>query len=273
VVARDITHRKRLEDEREVLQTQLMHAQRMEAVGRLAGGVAHDFNNLLHAIRGSVDALERRLAQQPQLTQMLGNISNATERASRLTGQLLGFARGGKYEVETLNVANLVREAEALVSPILGRKVQLKLAIHPDPMVIEGDENQLEQVMLNILINARDAMEGVTGARIIIRAEPASEKTPGWNSPSATHHGSPDSFVVIRVRDNGTGMDDETKRRIFEPFYTTKNTQGTGMGLAMAYGCIENHHGWIHVESTVGKGSEFTIFLPRKSDSSASSDG
>ena len=260
VVGRDVTHRKQLERDRQALQEQLVHSQRMEAVGKLAGGIAHDFNNLLHAIQGSIDNLRGTLADNTKANHQLNNISTATDRAARTIGQLLGFARAGKYEVTRIDVTALLRETETLFRPVSGSKVEFKAVFHPDPMVVEGDFTQLEQVVFNMLLNAREALTEGNG-RIVLRAEPAGAFTPGWKTPKTG--GSPESFVVIRVKDNGSGMDAETLSRIFEPFYTTKVGKGTGMGLAMAYGCIENHHGWIHVESAPGKGTEFFVFLPR----------
>ena len=297
LVARDITRRIELEKEREVLQSQLIHSQRMEAVGQLAGGIAHDFNNLLHAIQGSLDMLDTVVAGSDQKARDLcANITMAVNRASKLTGQLLGFARGGKYTVVRINVEDLIRQTEGLFRPLLGKKVELKVVVHPDPMTVEGDFTQLEQVLLNILINAMAALDGKDGT-IIFRAEPATQYMPGWNEvnfmPAAewesadtaiiprqdinvnndnsnrsliTRNGaSPDKYIVCRIRDSGCGMDETTKERIFEPFFTTKKQKGTGMGLAMAYGCVENHNGWIHVVSQIGQGSEFFVYLPRVS--------
>jgi PAS domain S-box-containing protein len=254
IAARDISRRRELERERELLREKFVQLERMDAVGKLAGGIAHDFNNLLHAIQGSLDVLDQ-ITDEEKSKRLISNINTATERASALTGQLLGYARGGKYEVITINVAELIGETENLFRPMLGKDAKLKVALHPDPMTFQGDFNQLEHVVLNLLLNALEALEGEPG-RIVLRAEPATEFTPGWRTELGG------SFVVIRVRDNGCGMDEETRDHIFEPFYTTKEAKGTGMGLAMAYGCAENHHGWLHVESTLGKGTEFFIFLP-----------
>jgi signal transduction histidine kinase len=155
---------------------------------------------------------------------------------------------------------NLVKQTEELFRPLLGKNVKLRVVLHPDPMLVEGDFTQLQQVLFNILLNAMEAMPEGEG-RIIFRAEPATEFTPGWNS--AWSERKPEQYVVIRIRDNGCGMTEEVKRRIFEPFFTTKLAKGTGMGLAMAYGCIENHNGWIFVETAEGVGTEFVVYLPR----------
>ncbi len=260
IVARDVTERKKLAAELAEQEKILIHSQRMEAVGKLAGGIAHDFNNLLHAIQGSIDHLDHEIGEDPRRKQLLDNIAGATNRAASLTSQMLGFARGGKYEVKQFAVDELIRETEELFRPVVGAKHKLKVAVHPDPMRIEGDFTQLQQVFLNILLNAREALPEA-GGTIIFRAEPATEHTPGIRLPPQAADG--DAFIVIRVKDNGSGIDEATMARIFEPFFTTKQAQGTGLGLAMAYGCVQNHSGWIHVQSEPGKGTEFFVFLPR----------
>ena len=296
IVARDITRRKELEGEREALQSQLIHSQRLEAVGQLAGGIAHDFNNLLHAIQGSLDMLDTLSLRNKKAKDLCSNITMAVKRASTLTGQLLGFARAGKYKVVRIDVEELIHQTEGLIRPLLGKKVDLNVVIHPDTMAIEGDFTQLEQVLLNLLLNAMAALDDSSG-RIIFRVEPANAYTPGWpeisrrsevekhrpdgestteeqgnlenqlvnETPSTDKNDVPREYIVFRIRDNGCGMDEATKERIFEPFFTTKKNKGTGMGLAMVYGCVDNHNGWIHVESEPTKGSEFFVFLPRVS--------
>jgi len=265
ISARDVTSRHRLEGERRQLQEQLLHAQRMEAVGQLAGGVAHDFNNLLHSIQGSLDALSKQWDLSAASRAMVSNIEEATARASELTNQLLGFARRGKYTLERHDLAELIETAVALFEPVAGAAVQLKTIIAPDPMIVHVDSTQIQQVFLNLLLNARDAIQakGEPGGRIVLRAEVAAEHSPGWAfrlRPEARAH----DFVCVRIRDNGVGMSTEVLKNIFTPFFTTKGVgKGTGMGLAMAYGCIGNHHGWIHVESEPGRGSEFFVFVPR----------
>ncbi|MBT7299184.1 MAG: PAS domain S-box protein [Victivallales bacterium] len=267
VIARDITRRRALERDRENLAQQLIHSQRMEAVGQLAGGVAHDFNNMLHAIRGSLDRFRAlKPGDRDGGNAMLSNIDQATERASSLTQQLLGFARKGKYTVASLPVAPLLEGVQSLFSPIAKKGVHLKLVVAPVQMIIRADETQLQQVLMNLLINARDAVleHGQTDGRIVLRAEPAADFTPGWQQRPDKAMDSA-AYICIRVRDNGCGIPPELRQQIFEPFFTTKNVgKGTGMGLAMAYGCVVNHHGWIHLESEPGAGTEFFLFLPRQ---------
>ena len=257
VVARDITSRTELEREREALQSQLVHSQRMEAVGQLAGGIAHDFNNLLHAIQGSLDMLDTIKLNNKKAKDLCSNITMAVKRASTLTGQLLGFARAGKYKVERIDVEELIYQTEGLFRPLLGKKVDLKVVIHPDPMAVEGDFTQLEQVLLNILINAMAALDGEDGT-IIFRVEPRNKYTPGWqehyraleaekNLPSDQNGlkeegistetppnekiALSDSYVVFRIRDNGCGMDQATKRTDFSNrFSRRRNKRALGWG-------------------------------------------
>jgi signal transduction histidine kinase len=263
LVARDVTERRALEREREALQSQLFHAQRMEAVGELAGGIAHDFNNLLHAIQGSLEMLDRAFENRERARQLIGNIGVATERASTLTRQLLGFAREGKYQVEEIDVAELVRQTADLFEPLLDQDVAFKLVVHPDPMTVSGDFTQLQQVLLNMLLNAREAIvDANRPGRVVMRAEPATAFTPGADTQADADR-RPE--IAIRIRDNGAGIPRDIREQVFEPFFTTKAAKGTGMGLAMAYGCIASHHGRIHVESETGQGSEFVIYLPRRS--------
>jgi PAS domain S-box-containing protein len=258
VVARDVTVRHQLEEERAALQGQLVHSQRMEAVGQLAGGVAHDFNNLLHAMQGNLDLLEKELEEGTRGKNLAHNINTAAERAARLTEQMLGFARGGKYDVQVLVLGDLLRQTADLFEPMVRKNMKLRVAIHPDTLRVNGDFTQLEQVVLNLLINARDALSEVPEGRLTCRVEPAAEHTPGWDPA----RGNVDDFAAVRVKDNGPGIADDIREKIFEPFFTTKERRGTGMGLAMAYGCVANHNGWIHVECPAGKGTEFVVFLP-----------
>lgn len=267
IVARDITQRRALEREREHLAQQLVHSQRMEAVGQLAGGVAHDFNNMLHTIRCSLERIRTNPPPKSEVQDaMLGNIETATSRAAELTQQLLGFARKGKYTIAAVDVANLLESVRSLFAPLAKQNIELKLVLAPDRMLVRGDETQLQQVLMNLLLNARDAIaeQGRQDGRIVLRAEPAAEFTPGWTQRPETA-GPCEHYICIRLRDNGCGIHEAIRGQVFEPFFTTKAVgQGTGMGLAMAYGCIVNHQGWIHLDSEPGKGTEFFLFLPRQ---------
>ena len=257
---RDLSEKTLLEFDKENLVHQLAHSQRLEAIGRLAGGVAHDFNNLLHSIQGSLDNLDNQDSSRQQ--SLISNMNHAIDRAGNLTGQLLGFAQKGKFAPKKYDLGELVLNAFKLFEPTGRKKCKLRKAISPDPMIITADGTQIEQVILNLLINAADAMEHTEKAKVSLRAEVCGNFLLGWeNAPMGAKTS---DYFAIRIKDNGPGIPDDLKNQIFEPFFTTKDVgKGTGMGLAMAYGTITNHKGWIHLESGEGQGAEFTIFLPR----------
>ncbi len=261
LVGRDITEESKLSREKEVLSEQLAHSQRLEAVGQLAGGVAHDFNNHIHAILGHLDVI--RLIHKyddPKLLRHLDKITQISEQAGRLTEQLLGFARKGKYRESTIYLAELVRKSTELFMPISQKSLDMILDIDKDKMPIRGDSVQLQQVVINLLINARDAVENNTqGMKLHLRVTSADKI-----DVKIEQKINPRDYYCISLEDNGCGMDDATKKRIFEPFFTTKPIgKGTGMGLAMVYGTIHNHHGWVQVKSKPGKGTTFFVFLPK----------
>ncbi len=263
LIAHDITVQRNKERERQRLEEQLMHSQRLESIGLLAGGVAHDFNNLLHGIRASVENLEHQGTVAPEGRPMLNNISEASARAAALTSQLLGFARKGKYNAEILDLADHIQRTAQLFRTTI-KDVAFKVICDPDPLVIEADATQLQQVILNLLLNAKDAVAKNEGERkIVLRGEAAHGDLPGWDDRPKPDLDSR-LYVCLRVRDNGCGMTDEQRQHIFDPFYTTKPAgQGTGMGLAMVYGCVLQHHGWVSVTSQPNVGSEFIVFFPR----------
>ncbi|MBO4527052.1 MAG: PAS domain-containing protein, partial [Victivallales bacterium] len=252
IIMRDMTEQRKQERLQQELQEQLVHSQRLESIGVLAGGIAHDFNNLLHSIQGSSDALALQGNLTTSQQSLLTNINSATKRASRLTSQLLAFARKGKFHIESIDLQALIEQTAQLFQPT-AKNIKFKVIIEPDLPTISGDATQLQQVLLNLLINARDALNSNTeNPRITLRAQAMRDMTNEWNQR-------PDkdldikNYVCIKVKDNGCGMDEETQKKIFEPFFTTKEVgKGTGMGLAMAYGCILHHHGWITLESTPG---------------------
>ena len=260
LTGRNSTARHKLSHETQELTHQLSHSQRLESVGRLAGGIAHDFNNLLHSIQGSMDSLIKK--QTPEKQKALeNNIQHAVTKASALTGQLLGFAQKGKYEVKKVDMCTIMQSCYALFEPMARKSIKTRLIVHPEPIYVKADATQIEQVLLNLLINSRDALEGCASQKIFFRLEHANDYTPGWHLAKEDDH--PEHYTCIRCKDNGSGIDPENLKTIFDPFFTTKDVgKGTGMGLAMAYGTINNHNGWIHVESHVGKGTEFFIFLP-----------
>ncbi|HBC88324.1 MAG TPA: hypothetical protein DCZ94_15335 [Lentisphaeria bacterium] len=267
VFGRDVTEQNRLNREQEELREELAHAQRLESVGQLAGGVAHDFNNYLHAIQGNLDILlYMHEIEDKKVIKHLNRITDITGQASKLTGELLGFARKGKYREEILDLSKLMRETIELFSPPSLGNIELAIDIDKGKMTVKGDAVQLKQVFLNILINARDAVESKAGknARISLEAKNAEVFIEKYFPPPEKENMKISSFFCVRIQDNGIGMDKETLSRIYDPFFTTKPIgKGTGMGLAMAYGAISNHHGWMYVESNEGEGSAFYIFLPR----------
>ncbi len=266
LIARDMTTQYAEARKRQNIFEQTMHSQRLESIGQLAGGIAHDFNNLLHSIQANVETLLAHGSDAGFNRDLLNNISEACHRAALLTTQLLGFARKGKYNETIIDVKILLEQVAQLFRPT-AKGITLKLITEPTELLVRGDENQLTQVLLNLLINSRDALEDVSGEKkIVLRAEAARSDMPEWEyRPEPENSGK--SYLCIRVRDNGCGIPEEIKMRMFDPFFTTKETgKGTGMGLAMVYGSIMNHHGWLHVTSSPGQGCDFAIFLPAVKD-------
>ncbi|MCP3964918.1 MAG: PAS domain S-box protein [Lentisphaerae bacterium] len=270
LVARDITEESRLAREKEKLSEQLAHSQRLEAIGQLAGGIAHDFNNHIHAILGHLDVVQLMAnIDDDRVEKHLDKIGEISEQAGKLTGQLLGFARKGKYHEVEIDIKELVERSVELFLPNSQKNLDVKLNTGDVPMYIKGDMVQLQQVLINLLINAKDAMISSQNEahKLSISAGEADSckiklRPPGVDL-DCLH---PEDYYYIVIRDNGCGMEKEVAQRIFEPFFTTKPTgKGTGMGLAMVYGTISNHHGWVQVKSRPNKGAAFYIFLPKGS--------
>jgi signal transduction histidine kinase len=262
LIMHDMTEQRDKEREHQKLEEQLIHSQRLEAVGQLAGGVAHDFNNLLHGILGSIEMLSRQ-DLSPVSRAMLGNIDAASKKAAALTSQLLGFARKGKFQEELLDLGALIAQAGTLFNTT-AKEINFKTLLDPEPMMICGDATQLQQIILNLLFNSKDAVAELEGEkRIVLRAEPAFADMPEWDKRPKRDAKAAD-YVCVKVRDNGCGISPESLGHIFDPFFTTKGPQkGTGMGLAMVYGCVTHHQGWLDVKSEVGTGTEFCVFLPK----------
>lgn len=246
------------EDERRDLEMQLLQAQKMEAIGTLAGGIAHDFNNLLSGITGYTSLIKMQIAEDHPLFRAVTTIEQSADRAAALTKQLLGFARGGKYKVEIVNLNDVVERVRALISRTFDRAIEIHVSPRPDLWLVEADSGQIEQSLLNLAVNARDAMPG--GGKLTISAD---NLTVGESYARRHLNLQPGRYVRLSVSDTGMGMDAVTQSRIFEPFFTTKEKgKGTGMGLAMVYGIIRNHGGHIEVQSEVGIGTTFRIHLP-----------
>ncbi|MGD0822048.1 MAG: PAS domain S-box protein [Desulfomonilia bacterium] len=242
--------------EKKSLEARLLHAQRMESIGTLAGGIAHDFNNLLMGILGNASLMMMGMDETNTLYARLRNIEGYVKRASDLTQQLLGFARGGKYDVRLTDLGEFIIRSTNMFART-HKEIRVHTLADRKVWPVEVDQNQMEQVMLNLYMNARQAMPG--GGDLYVAMENA-ELT---DSTADACELPPGNYVKITLRDTGVGMDEATKARIFDPFFTTKEMgRGTGLGLASVYGIVKNHGGYVGVESEVGVGTEFFIYLP-----------
>ncbi len=259
-VIRDLSSRKKAEAEAEALKAELHQAQKMEAIGRLAGGVAHDFNNLLGGISGFAQLLYKQLeTERPESAVMVKKILNAASQASGRVTQLLAFARKGNFRVESINIHQIIEEMIGLLEHTIDKSIVLNHCFKAEQPIVSGDRSQLHSALLNLAVNARDALP--SGGEITFKTEQV-----GISPDTVRNFGyavQPGTFLKITVQDNGIGMNDETRARIFEPFYTTKEQgKGTGLGLASVYGTVKHHNGCIEVESAPGSGTIFTIYLP-----------
>ena len=257
-VARDITDQKMAEEEKKKLENQLIHAQKMEAIGILAGGIAHDFNNSLQGILGYAQMLLLDMPEDTDEYGKLRQIEAATLRASELTKQLLTFSRRIESKPLPIDLKEEVRQVESLLRRTIPRMIDIELHLESDRNIINADASQIEQVIMNLGINARDAMPG--GGKLIIETQNMVLD----EEYCRTHLGAvPGHYVMLSISDNGTGMDKETLAHIFEPFYTTKDPgKGTGLGLAIVYGIVKDHRGYIACYSELGKGTIFRIYFP-----------
>ena len=257
-IGHDITKEKENERERRRLEKQLQHAQKMETVGTLAGGLAHDFNNLLMGIQGHASLMETELDDDHPFWVHLKAIERCVKSANELNNQLLGFARGGKYEVKPIALNEFIDDTVEMFGRTR-KELRIKKAFAPGLWIVEADRRQIEQVLLNLLINAWQAMGASGGRDIYLKTENVMLD----ESYVAPHETAPGRYAKISVTDTGKGMDERTRERIFDPFFTTKEIgRGTGLGLASAYGIIKNHDGMITVYSEPGQGTTFCIYLP-----------
>jgi signal transduction histidine kinase/CheY-like chemotaxis protein len=247
----DVTDRRRLED-------QLLQSQRLESLGRLAGGIAHDFNNLLTVINGYSDLLLRRLPATDSSRNYVSEINTAGLRGAELTQQLLAFSRKQVAQLRPLDLNELVQEAETMLQRVIGEDIRLVIRLDPGAGNVKGDRGQLHQVLMNLVVNGREAMpQGGTltiETRNVYLGRDMEEQSAGPGTRP---------YVLLRVRDTGVGMDEETRQHIFEPFFTTKHSKGTGLGLSTVFGVVMQSGGHISVISDLGKGSTFDVLLPR----------
>jgi nitrogen-specific signal transduction histidine kinase/CheY-like chemotaxis protein len=255
----DITERKRAEEEREKLQEQLSQAQKMESVGRLAGGVAHDFNNMLGVILGHTEMALERVAPTDPLCDDLKEIRKAAERSADLTRQLLAFARKQTVAPKVLDLNKTVKAMTGMLRRLIGEDIDLAWMPGKELWTVNVDPSQVDQILANLCVNARDAIAG-TG-KVTIETDNVSLD----EAYCADHAGFvPGEYVLLAMSDNGCGMDADVLSHLFEPFFTTKEKgKGTGLGLATVYGIVKQNNGFINVYSEPGHGTTFKIYLPR----------
>jgi PAS domain S-box-containing protein len=251
-VATDITDRKRLE-------TQLQQSQKLEAIGKLAGGIAHDFNNLLTVIQGYSDLILSKLSVNDPISNQIRQINDAANRAESLTRQLLAFSRKQIMKPRVIDLNNLIYEMEDMLERLIGADIKFILNLSTDLGTIKADPGQIEQVIMNLAVNARDAMQN-GGTMTIDTSNAMIDHRFKENYPEAVIG----NYIQLKISDTGFGMDKETQAHIFEPFFTTKEKgEGTGLGLATVYGIIKQSGGYIYVESELTKGTTFNLYFPR----------
>jgi PAS domain S-box-containing protein len=259
IVSRDITERRQTEEKMAALQEQLGQAQKMEAIGRLAGGIAHDFNNILAVIQGYSDLCLCSIPKEDPLREDIQGIANAVRRAANLISQLLTFSRRQAMEMEVIDLNPLLRNLEKMLCRVIGEDIELVTLLADDLGRVKADPGQIEQILLNLAVNSRDAMP--SGGKLTIETANVTLK----ETYSQDHPGlAPGHYVMVSITDTGLGMSQEVKERIFEPFFTTKEMgKGTGLGLSMVYGIVKQSGGHIRVDSEPGKGTVFRVYLPR----------
>lgn len=249
--AEDITERLNLE-------TQLRQSQKMESIGKLAAGIAHDFNNILTVIRGHASLLLQPSGLDDSAAESLRHISVAAERAANLTRQLLLFSRKQPAQPRTIDLNSVIQNVASMLRIVLGEAITMELHLAPNLPAVDADEGMMEQVLMNMAVNSRDAMP--RGGRITIETM---ERNVDERYARRMREARAGHFVAFRVTDTGTGMSKETLAHVFEPFFTTKDVgKGTGLGLASIYGIVKQHHGWVEVETREGEGTTFTVLLP-----------
>ncbi len=258
VIYEDITEHKRTEMEKGHLEAQLRQAQKMEAIGQLAGGVAHDFNNILTAVIGYSNLLKAKMAQDDPLRSYVEHILASSGKAVNLTQSLLAFGRKQVIELKPYKVSTLIKNIEKLLIRLLTEDIELVTFFCASDPTILADPTQIDQVLINLATNARDAMPN--GGQLKIEVKIAEiDRT----FVASYGYGEVGKYALISVSDTGVGMDTATKEKIFDPFFTTKEVgKGTGLGLSIVYGIAKQHNGYINVESNPGRGTTFHIYLP-----------
>ncbi len=248
---RDITEKKKM-------QQHLFQSQKMESIGVLAGGIAHDFNNILTAVMGHTGIIRRDPSLNEKSVRSLTVIEDASRRAGRMVTKLLGFARKSKYELTPINLNDVVYDTVKLLEQVIDKRINLSVELDNRLPAVQGDANQMEQVIMNFIVNARDAMPN--GGSIMIRTAAKTVVKGMLDVPPYVQSG---DYVLLSVSDTGMGIPEDIVNKIFEPFFTTKEQgKGTGLGLSMVYGAVKDHLGYLSVQSTVGVGSVFTVYLP-----------
>ncbi len=261
-VSRDITEKLNAEEERRRIQAQLLQAQKLEALGHLAGGIAHDFSNILTAIMGFASLLKTKCANDDFLVRQTDQILGASQRAKTLVKGLFAFSSKQKIDAKPLNLNDIISGGRRLLLQLINERIAIKMNCCEAPLTVMADQIQLERVLMNLATNAQDAMPD--GGDLVFRTD-AFEM--GDDFIQKHGYGVPGNYALLTVSDMGKGISEENKRKIFEPFFTTKEAgKGTGLGLAIVYGIIKQHSGFINVSSDPGRGTTFHVFLPLAKD-------
>jgi PAS domain S-box-containing protein len=249
IMIRDITERKQIE-------SQLIWSRKMETIGALVGGIAHEFNNMLMGIHGNVSLMMMDMDSSHPDYERLRKMEEHLRRGEKLTTHLLGYARKGRYDVKSIDLNRIVEETSDTFGATK-KRIIIHRELAEDLPEVEADQGQIEQVLLNLYLNAADAMEG--SGKLLLETTNATEK----NMRGGPYVPKPGAYVLLRVTDTGSGMDEETLNRVFDPFFSTKDSsKGIGLGLAAAYGIVKNHGGYIDVESLEGQGTSVSMYLP-----------
>jgi two-component system cell cycle sensor histidine kinase/response regulator CckA len=257
-IFRNISRRKELEKQKEIFQSLLLQSQKMESIGRLAGGVAHEFNNLLTAIIGFSELLQYQVDINSPMMKDIQSIKKAAKDAASLSSQLLTFSRTRKVRLQTMDINNEIHSIKKMLFPVLGENTSIEIQLDPELKKVKSDPGLFEQLLVNLIINARDSMPA--GGTITIKTE---NKILNNHDFKVNPDARPGEFVCLSIEDTGVGMDNDIIHRMFEPFFSTKEVgKGTGLGLSVVHGIVKQHEGWITVESGPEEGSIFRIFLP-----------